>query len=168
MVPNFKAMISPLLLVLLFLLNKSFCDDVKDARHFDVPLVEILPSKGEGKPVYIMTTSTGEIVVSSTSRGSDLSINDYLMAVDGKRVLNGGLDTFLTAANDNKETEVLIPVVDSHDTDVKGGARLLGFLSVNQHTQGRKLSVRRGEVVYDFEEAGPAPDMQVGNVVIST
>ena len=60
------------------------------------------------------------------------------------------------------------PVVDSHDTDVKGGARLLGFLSVNQYTQGRKLRVRRGEVVYDFEEAGPAPDMQVGNVVIST
>lgn len=160
-------MIFLLLVVLLFLLDESSCDDVKAARHFDVPMLELLPSKGTGQPVYITTTTHGETVVSSTSRGSDLAINDYLMAIDGKRVLNGGLQTFLRADND-KENEVLVPLVDSNQTDSHGGARLLGFLSLTRYDTGRKLTVRRGEVVYDMNEAGPAPDMQIGNVVIST
>lgn len=55
-------------------------------------------------------------------------------------------------------------MVDSEDTKF-GGAKLLGFVMI-QSVIPRKLASRRGDIEYDFEEGGPAPLMEVGNIRI--
>lgn len=93
--------------------------------------------------------------------------------------MTGSLADFLKST----EREVVVPIVD--DEDLKfGGSRLLGmyFTFNSNHDQAmyntiylmigfvmmqsilpRKLQSRRGEIVYDMEEGGPAPDIQVRN-----
>ena len=128
------------------------------ARHFTVPMAEIMQHS-----LYISANADGELQIRHASRGSDLKEGDYLAEAGGTRLLNGGLDTFLSSG----EKEVIVPVVD--DTDQQhGGMRLLGFVQM-QSVIPRSIGARRGEVdsLWDMEEGGAAPTMHIGNIMIS-
>jgi hypothetical protein len=133
----------------------SHCVSCENARYFHLPMHEVMQY-----PVYLGNTGFQEIVVTYGEKGSDLRKDDYLTHADGIRVLNGGLDAFLK----NGEKEAILPIVDEHDSKYDG-SRLLGFVHI-QIVSPRKLSTRRGEIVYDMEEGGPPPTMKLGNVVI--
>jgi len=128
------------------------------ARHFTVPMAEILQQQ-----IYVSANAEGELQVRWASQGSDLRNGDYLALADHMRILNGGLETFISS----EEKEVIVPVVD--DADIQhGGVRFLGFVQLTNFIP-RKVTARRGEVetLWDLEEGGPPPKFQLGNVVIS-
>jgi hypothetical protein len=106
--------------------------------------------------LYMKVSEFGEVVVTYTGRGSDLRPDDYITHADGVRILSGGLDDFLKS----EEKEVIVPVVEDSDSKF-GGNRLLGFVML-QVVQPRKLTSRRGDVVFDMEEGGPPPSMKLG------
>jgi hypothetical protein len=152
-------------LSIIFVILSLFCsinaqedDVVIPTRHFTVPMAEILQQS-----LYISSNEEGELVVKHASKGSDFTAGDYLSEADNTRLLNGGLDTFLSSG----EEQVIVPVVDDEDT-MKGGMRLLGFVKI-QSVFPRRLSARRGEMdkVWDMDEGGAAPSHIVGNLVIS-
>ena len=93
--------------------------------------------------------------------GTDLRPSDYLTHADGIRILTGGLDSFVASG----EKEAVLPLVDEDDVR-HGGYRLKGFMLL-QSVQPRKLSTRRGEVVFDLEEGGPAPSMKLGDARVA-
>jgi hypothetical protein len=120
-------------------------------KVFHTPMHDILQNQ-----LYLGTTAEDEIVVKYAGKGSDMKTNDYITHADGIRILSGGLDDFLNSG----EGEVIVPVVD--DDDVKhGGKRLIGFVMLRS-VMPRKLSSRRGEIVFDMEEGGPAPSLKLG------
>jgi hypothetical protein len=90
------------------------------AKHFAVPMAEILQQK-----IYVSANEEGELQVRWASQGSDLRDGDYLALADHMRILNGGLDTFISS----EEKEVIVPVVDDADV-AHGGVRFLGFVQV--------------------------------------
>ena len=138
-------------------LGQSDGEEPAAARHFQVPMAEILQ-----QPLYLSTNGADELVVKYSGPGVDLANGDYLYEADGVRILNGGLSSFLGSG----EKEVLVPVIDSDDSQ-HGGQRLLGFVML-QSVIPRKIKARRGELTYDLEEGGAAPNMQIGNLVISS
>ena len=114
----------------------------------------------EDTKIYLTNSQYGETQVSHASVGSDFRPNDYVTHADGVRLLTGGISGFLASGL----KEAIVPIVD--DEDVKnGGSRLLGFVMI-QNVIPRKISTRTGEIVFDFEEGGPAPSVQVGELVI--
>lgn len=121
-------------------------------RYFHTPMLEIMD-----KDVYLTQTDHQETIISFAGKGADLHVGDYLTHADGVRILNGGLKAFLK----NGDGEAIVPIIDEEDIK-HGGNRLIGFVLV-QVVNPRKLSTRRGEVVLDFEEGGPAPTMNLGN-----
>jgi hypothetical protein len=123
------------------------------ARFFNIPMHEILQNE-----LYMKVSEFGEVVVTYTERGSDLRPDDYITHADGIRILSGGLDDFLKS----DEREVIVPVVEDSDSKF-GGNRLLGFVML-QVVQPRKLSSRRGDIVFDMEEGGPPPSMKLGTI----
>ncbi len=125
------------------------------AKFYNTPMHEVSQF-----PTYLGMSPNGEVVVTYSGKGADLHPDDYLTHADDVRVLTGSLSEFLSSG----QREAAIPVVD--DEDIKfGGSRLMGFVMI-QSILPRKLQSRRGEIVFDLEEGGPAPDIQVGNVVI--
>lgn len=73
---------------------------------------------------------------------------------------------------------MVVPIVDDSEakfgrflhiwiplTRDKGGSKLVGFVMMQTVTP-RKLSFRRGDIVYDMEEGGPEPELTVGNLII--
>ncbi len=127
-------------------------------KHIPIPMAEILQ-----QTIYVSANEEGELQIRYASQGSDLREGDYMALADNTRILNGGLDTFLSSG----EKEVIVPVID--DTDRKySGVRFLGFVQLQNYIP-RKVTIRRGEAetLWDMDEGGPAPTMQVGNVVIS-
>jgi len=125
------------------------------AKYFTVPMAEIVNT-----PLYLATTEYNELVVRYAGSGSDLVRDDYITHADSILLLTGGLDSFLASG----EKEVVVPVVDDAD-EQHGGRRLLGFVMLT-NVLPRKLAARRGEIAFDLEEGGPAPSMQIGNVMI--
>mmetsp|Transcript_15054 Transcript_15054/g.25064 ORF Transcript_15054/g.25064 Transcript_15054/m.25064 type:complete len:379 (-) Transcript_15054:580-1716(-) len=124
-------------------------------RYFQTPMHEIAQTE-----LYLSVNEYKEVIVTYAGRGTDLRPNDYLTHADGVRILSGGIDDFVKSG----EREAVVPVVNDDDTQ-HGGSRLLGFMLLS-NTSPRKLSSRRGEIEFDFEEGGPAPSMKVGNIVI--
>lgn len=124
-------------------------------RYFHTPMHEL-----QQQALYLRTTAHDEVTVAFTEKGSDLREGDYLTHADGVRILNGGLAAFLKSG----EKEAIVPIVE--ETDQKhDGSKFIGFVMV-QIVQPRKLSTRRGEIVFDLEEGGPAPTMNLGSIVI--
>ena len=121
------------------------------ARYFSTPMHEIMQSE-----VYLKVNQYNEIFVAYAGKDTDLRSNDYITHADGIRVLSGGLEEFLESG----EEEVLVPVVDDA-LQKQGGYKLTGFVML-QAAHPRKLFSRRGEVVFDLEEGGPAPSMKLG------
>lgn len=146
-------MTSKFFILLIFLTSIIFGFCITKYSHF--PVHEVLTQS-----VYLKTSQYDEIIVSYSEKGSDLRENDYLTHVDGVRILNGGLDTFLKSG----EKEAVVPVVDETDV-MHGGNKLLGFVLIQPVTP-RKLSSRRGEIEFDYEEGGPAPTLKLGNIVV--
>jgi hypothetical protein len=107
-----------------------------------------VPYDSNGDQIYLGITEFGETVVTHAARGSDLRQSDYLSHIDGFKILSGGLKNFLA----NDEREAVIPIVDDEDTQ-DGGGRLLGLLKV-QIIKPSRLSVRRGEIIFDMNEGG--------------
>lgn len=132
-------------------------DSSNGPRYFHTPMHEVAQNN-----LFLKTTKHEEIVVAYAERGSDLREGDYLTHADGIRVLNGGLLSFLKSG----DKEAVVPIVDEQDTQ-HGGAKFLGFVLV-QVVQPRKLSTRRGEVVFDLEEGGPPPTLNLGNIVVGS
>ena len=127
----------------------------ENARFFNIPMHEVSQF-----PLYLGISEHGEVVVTFSGKGADLHPDDYVTHADDVKLLSGSLSDFLTSGT----REAVIPIVD--DEDIKfGGSKLLGFVMI-QSILPRKLQARRGEILYDMEEGGPAPDIQVGNVVI--
>lgn len=124
-------------------------------KYFHLPVHELL-----SQSVYLKSTAFEEITVVASDKNSDLREDDYLTHVDGVRILNGGLDSFLKSG----DKEAVVPVVDETDSKF-GGNKLIGFVLIQPVTP-RKLSTRRGEVVFNMEEGGAAPAMKLGNVVV--
>ena len=126
------------------------------ARYFHTPMHEIAQTE-----LYLTMNEHHEVVVSYAGKGVDLRPQDYITHADGIRILTGwpgGVEEFLLSG----EKEAVVPVVD--DADEKfGGLRLKGFMLL-QSVQPRKLSTRRGDIVFDLEEGGPAPSMKLGTV----
>lgn len=122
-------------------------------RYFHLPTLEL-----QQQEVYLTQTAYEETIVAHASKGSDLQAGDFLTHADGVRILNGGLKAFLK----NSDGEAVVPIVDEEDAR-HGGHRLLGYVLV-QVVQPRKLSTRRGEIVFDLEEGGPAPSLKLGRL----
>ena len=127
-------------------------------RVFSVPMAEVLQA-----PIYLSQNEFGETVVRAVSKGSDFVENDYLTHADDVRILNGGLDSFIKSG----EKEVVVPVIDDEADSIHGEGKLLGFVMLTS-VMPRKLHARRGEIVYDLEEGGAPPSLQVGNIVVSS
>lgn len=125
------------------------------AKFYNTPMHEVTQY-----PVYLGVSPQGEIVVTYTGKGSDLRPDDYITHADDVKVLSGSLADFLASG----DRETILPVIDDEDTKF-GGHKLLGFVMI-QSVLPRKLQSRRGEIVFDMEEGGPAPEIQVGNVII--
>lgn len=144
---------------LLLLLSFSFLMMIMriagEPRYSHLPLHELMQQS-----IYLKATDHEEIVIAFADKGSDLRQDDYVTHADGIRLLNGGLDNFLKSG----EKEAIVPVIDESDHKY-GGNKLLGFVLIQSVTP-RKLSTRRGEVVFDLEEGGPAPTMKLGNIVV--
>ena len=141
-------------ILILFVLAINVCM-VISAKFYNTPMHEVSQF-----PTYLGTSENGEVVVTYSGKGADLHPDDYITHADEVRLLTGSLSDFLASG----QREAAIPIVD--DEDVKfGGSRLLGFVMI-QSILPRKLQSRRGEIEFDLEEGGPAPDIQVGNVVI--
>jgi hypothetical protein len=152
-------MVTPLLLLNAILLG-TLCTNVTSGtsdgpRYFHIPTLEIMQSE-----VYLTQTEHQETVIAYSSKGSDLHPGDYVTHADGIRLLNGGLTTFLK----NGDGEAVVPVIDE-DSAKHGGHILLGFVLIQVVTP-RKLSTRRGDIVFDLEEGGPAPTVKLGNLVM--
>lgn len=130
-------------------------DSANGPRYFHTPMHEVVQNS-----LFLKTTKHEEIIVAYAERGSDLREGDYLTHADGIRVLNGGLQSFLKSG----DKEAVVPIVDEHDSQ-HGGSKFLGFVLV-QVVQPRKLSTRRGEVIFDLEEGGPPPTLNLGNIVV--
>jgi hypothetical protein len=149
---NYLYVISSIFLILVILCN----GDEDKPKFFSVPMQEVLQNS-----LYLALNEHNEMVVTYSGRGADLRPDDYITHADGIRILSGGLDTFLSSG----EREVIVPVVDNEDI-MHGGSKFLGFVLMKAVIP-RKLSSRRGEIVFDLEEGGPAPSMQLGNLVIT-
>lgn len=124
------------------------------ARYFHTPMHEISQTQ-----LYLTMNEHQEVVVSYAGKGVDLRPQDYITHADGIRILTGwpnGVDDFLESG----EKEVVVPIVDEDD-EMFGGQRLKGFMLLSA-IQPRKLSSRRGDIVFDLEEGGPAPTMKLG------
>ena len=125
------------------------------AKFYNTPMHEV-----SQYPVYLGLSPLGEIVVTYTGKGSDLRPDDYITHSDDVKILSGSLASFLASG----DREAILPIVDDEDNKF-GGSKLLGFVMI-QSILPRKLQSRRGEIAYDMEEGGPAPEIQVGNVII--
>lgn len=126
----------------------------QEARYFHTPMHEVSQTQ-----LYLTMNEHQEVVVSYAGKGVDLRPNDYITHADGIRILTGwpnGVDDFLESG----EKEIVVPIVDDDDEKF-GGQRLKGFMLLSV-IQPRKLSSRRGDVVFDMEEGGPAPTMKLG------
>lgn len=124
------------------------------ARYIHTPMHEISQTQ-----LYLTMNEHQEVVVSYAGKGVDLKPNDYITHADGIRILTGwpnGVDDFLQSG----EKEAVVPIVDEDD-EMYGGQRLKGFMLLTA-IQPRKLSTRRGEILFDHEEGGPAPTMKLG------
>lgn len=139
-----------------FQLVRNDANESNGPRYFHTPMHEVMQHT-----LYVKTTSFDEVVVAYADKGSDLRENDYLTHADGVRILNGGLQSFLKSG----DKEAIVPIIEESDSQ-HGGSKFLGFVLV-QVVQPRKLSTRRGEVVFDLEEGGPAPTMNLGNIVVT-
>ena len=141
--------------LLLFLSSAKFLAHAQEQgpKYFQTPVHEILQHE-----VYLATNENQEVVISYASKGVDLRPNDYVTHADGVRILSGGLDSFFKTG----EKEVVVPIVDDSNTKYNGN-KLLGFVLMQLVTP-RKLSTRRGEIFYDFEEGGNAPTMNLGKI----
>lgn len=122
-----------------------------ETKTFNTPMHEILQNQ-----VYLGTTETSEIVVKYAGKGSDMKPMDYLTHADGVRILAGDLESFIKSG----EGEVIVPVVDDDDSMFDGN-RLLGFVMLKA-VMPRKVTSRRGEIIFDFDEGGPAPSLKLG------
>lgn len=120
-------------------------------RYFHTPMLEIMQTD-----VYLTQTEHQETAISYAGKGSDLRVGDFLTHADGVRILNGGLKTFLK----NGDSEAIVPIIDEEDPQ-HGGNKLMGFVLV-QVVNPRYLSTRRGDVLLDYEEGGPAPTLNLG------
>lgn len=138
-----------LICVVLFTISKA----IEHPRYFHMPMHEIMQSS-----VYIQTNQHDEIVVTYADKGCELKVGDYITHTDGVRTLNGGLANFLKSG----EKEAVVPVVDENDSK-HGGYKLLGFVMI-QPVMPRKISSRRGEIAFDFEEGGSAPNLKLGMI----
>lgn len=154
------------LLLLFWCWNSGSVDFTQDPEDSSVTSIvqarfRTTPLHGlEDTKIYLANTHHGETKVTHASSGSDFRPDDYVTHADGMKLLTGGIDGFLSS--DLKQA--IVPVVD--DEDVKnGGSRLLGFVMIQTVTP-RKISTRTGEIAFDFEEGGPAPSVQVGELVI--
>jgi hypothetical protein len=135
----------------IFILLLLFKQVIAQPKYSQVPLHELNQNH-----VYVTSTPHEELVVSYSEKGSDLRPGDYLTHADGVLLLNGGLSSFLKSG----EKEAIVPIVDENDAKF-GGYKLIGFLMVQPVTP-RKLYSRRGEILFDLEEGGPAPLMKFG------
>lgn len=126
------------------------------ARYYHLPMHEVAQ-----QAVYLQTTKYDEVTVAFADKGSELKPGDYLTHADGIRILNGGLGGFLKSG----EKEIIVPVIEDDD-DKFGGKKLIGFVLMQPVTP-RKISTRRGEIVFDMDEGGPVPTMQVGNIIVT-
>lgn len=129
--------------------------DPDSVKFFTVPMHEVSESD-----IYLGFSEYGEMVVTYAGKGSDLRPDDYITHADGVRMLSGGLTEFIKSG----QREAMVPIVNDDDTQF-GGAKLLGFVRI-QTLVPRKINARRGEIPFDFDEGGPAPTLQVGNVII--
>lgn len=111
--------------------------------------------------LYMTLSPHGEVVVSKSSRGSDLRPSDYITHIDGYRILAGGLDAFVKSG----ESEVAVPIVDTNNLSL-GGAKLAGFVLLST-INPKKISVRRGEISFDMNEQGGQTNLHTGNVVVT-
>ena len=149
-------------IVLKLSVNVSFGGNLAEhdsgTKTFEVPMAEVIQA-----PIYLTQNEYGETIVRKSTKGSDFIENDYLTHADDVRILNGGLDSFIKSG----EQEVVVPVIDDEADSVHGEGKLLGFVMLTSVVP-RKLAARRGEVVYDLEEGGPPPSLQVGNIVVSS
>ena len=128
----------------------AFAKNDQNARFFNIPMHEVSQF-----PLYLGISENGEVVVTFSGKGADLHPDDYVTHADDVKLLSGSLSDFLSSGT----REAIIPVVD--DEDIKfGGSKLLGFVMI-QSILPRKLQARRGEILFDMEEGGPAPDIQV-------
>ncbi len=124
---------------LLLLTASSLLED--GPKYINIHVHEILENQ-----VYLSITEFGEIIVTFSGKEVDLKTNDLITHADGIRILSGGLVDFLKSA----ESEVMV-----------GGSRLTGFVKLTS-AKPRKLSSRRGDIVFDMNEGGPAPAMNLG------
>lgn len=134
-------------------------DVVEPARYFQTPMHEISQTE-----LYLSMNENQEVIVAYAGKGVDLRPNDFITHADGIRLLTGwrgGIEEFLQSG----EKEAVVPVVDDND-EKHGGLRLKGFMLV-QAVSPRKLGSRRGNILYDMNEGGPAPSMKLGKFVLA-
>eukprot|EP01038_Epipyxis_sp_PR26KG_P009372 gene9372-12628_t len=128
-----------------------------DPTYFNTPLYEIQQAQNK---LYLTVTEFGEVAVTYAGKGIDFKPNDYISHADGVRILSGGINEFLKSG----EKEAIIPIVDDEDV-MHDGSKLMGFVMI-QTVHPRKLSSRRGDIVYDMDEGGPPPTLKLGNIVM--
>lgn len=124
-------------------------------EYFSTPMHEVMQND-----IYLGLTADNEYAVTYSGKGADMQPDDYITHADSIKLLTGSLEEFLLSG----VRETVVPVVNTEDTKF-GGAKLLGFVML-QSVMPRKLSSRRGDIDFDFEEGGPAPIMEVGNIRI--
>ena len=124
-------------------------------EYFTTPMHEIMQND-----IYLGMTADNEYSVTYSGKGADMQPDDFITHADSIKILTGSLEDFLLSG----VRETVVPVVDSEDTKF-GGSKLVGFVMI-QSVIPRKLASRRGDIEYDFEEGGPAPLMEVGNIRI--
>lgn len=108
--------------------------------------------------LYLKETEYNEVTVAFAGKGSDLHVGDYITHADGVKILSGGLTAFMKSG----DKEAVIPIVDE-DAAKHDGYKLMGFVRIELVTP-RKVSTRRGEIVFDLDEGGVAPTIKLGKL----
>jgi len=124
--------------------------------YFSIPFHD-----AELQGLYLTLSPHGEVVVSKSSRGSDLRPSDYITHIEGYRILAGGLDAFVRSG----EIEVAVPLVDTGSLEM-GGAKVTGFVLMSA-LNPKKVSARRGELIFDMNEQGGQTNLHTGDIVVT-
>lgn len=129
-------------------------DNTKNINYFDLSSLDIY-----NQEIYIKITKHNEIIITS-SKNSNLLLNDYLIHVDYINILSENLQEFL----ESKKKQVIIPIVDNEDIDTYDGKLLLGFVLV-QPIYPKKLGFRRGELLFHTKSNEIANMLQNGMLI---
>lgn len=143
------------MMLLSILLIICFYDLICSYENEDARYVMVNYHEAMKQDLYLATSPHNEVVITYTDTNmqdksiptsSLLRARDYLTHVDGIPILTTSIAEFIQSGS----KEVVIPVVDD-EFSRNNGHKLVGFVIIQPITP-RKISVRRGEILYDQTE----------------